>query len=305
MRKITLVLLSCILLFGCSNVQEQEKIDTQAPILELTRQRIHVDVDASIDYISYISSAFDDEDGDMMDKVMYNNIDTSETGKQIITYTLTDNADNTTMKQLIVDVVEYLNDTYFNPETCKAEEVEDPTDITVLVNKLHDINKEWEPDDLVAVCDNQDIYLRKEAAKAYEVFYNAAVKQGIELYSISGYRTYETQETYWNNQKSVYDITYASQYSAYPGRSEHELGLAMDVSYKTTGDRLSEEVADSDIGKFIVSDAYKYGFILRYPQDKTDITNYNYEPWHIRYVGVELATYLYENNLTLEEYYGE
>lgn len=79
----------------------------------------------------------------------------------------------------------------------------------------------------------------------------------------------------------------------------------MDVSYKTTGDRLSESVADSDIGQFIESDAYKYGFILRYPQDKTEITNYNYEPWHIRYVGVELATYLYENNLTLEEYYGE
>ncbi|MCD7809940.1 MAG: M15 family metallopeptidase [Erysipelotrichaceae bacterium] len=306
MKKILLVLLSCFLLFGCSQVEEQEEIDTQPPTLELTKQRIHVDIDATIDYTSYILSASDNEDGDnMIDEVTYNEIDTSEISNQIITYTLSDNAGNTTTQQLIVDVVEYLNDTYFNPETCVGEEVVDPTDITVLVNKLHYINEDWEPDDLVSVCDNQYIYLRKEAAEAYEAFYNAAVSQGIELYSISGFRTYETQETYWNNQKNVYDITYASQYSAYPGRSEHELGLAMDVSYKTTGNRLSESVADSDIGKFIASDAYKYGFILRYPQDKTDITNYNYEPWHMRYVGVELATYLYENNLTLEEYYGE
>ena len=92
-------------------------------------------------------------------------------------------------------------------------------------------------------------------------------------------------------------------YLDYPGRSEHQLGLAIDVSYTTQGDRLSEKVADSAIGKFIISDAYKYGFTLRYKKDKVAITNYGYEPWHIRYVGIDLATKLHDQNLTLEEYY--
>ncbi|MCD7950005.1 MAG: DUF5011 domain-containing protein [Erysipelotrichaceae bacterium] len=159
MKKIALVLLCCFLLLGCSKTDEQEEIDTQAPTLELTKQRIHVDIDATIDYTSYISSALDNDDGDIMEEVTYNEIDTSKIGKQIITYTLSDSAGNTITQQLIVDVVEFLNETYFNPETCIAEEVDDPTDITVLVNKLHYIDEEWEPDDLVSVCDNQYIYI--------------------------------------------------------------------------------------------------------------------------------------------------
>ena len=171
------------------------------------------------------------------------------------------------------------------------------------MNKLHQIPEGWTPDDLEPVIDNANQKLRKEANEAYTKFYNAAKAKGIDIYSISGYRTNATQTLYWNNQVKVYGEEYASQYSAYPGRSEHQLGLAIDVSYTTQGDRLSEKVADSAIGKFIISDAYKYGFTLRYKKDKVAITNYGYEPWHIRYVGVDLATKLHDQNLTLEEYY--
>ncbi|MEG0549448.1 MAG: D-alanyl-D-alanine carboxypeptidase family protein, partial [Coprobacillus sp.] len=73
----------------------------------------------------------------------------------------------------------------------------------------------------------------------------------------------------------------------------------------TEGNRLNEQVATSSLGKFMISDAYKYGFIIRYPKDKIAITNYAYEPWHMRYVGVELATKLTQENLTLEEYYNQ
>ena len=160
------------------------------------------------------------------------------------------------------------------------------------------------PDDLEPVVDNSSQKLRKEANTAYTKFYNAAKAKGIAIYSISGYRTNATQTSYWNNMNKVYGNEYASQYSAYPGRSEHQLGLAIDISFKTDGgDRLSEKVASSDIGKFIISDGYKYGFILRYPSDKIAVTNYGYEPWHIRYVGVDLATKLHDENITLEEYY--
>ncbi|MCD8027538.1 MAG: M15 family metallopeptidase [Erysipelotrichaceae bacterium] len=302
MKKILLGLISLALL-GCSATVE---IDSEAPTLQLTKKRIHVDVNSDIEYSSYISEASDNVDGDnLIDMVEYTTIDTSETGKEVVTYTLTDSAGNETKAELIVDVVEYINDSIFNPESVEVETVDDPTDVTVLVNKIYVIDEDWYPDDLVSVCDDSTIYLRQEAAEAYEKFYNAAVEQGIELYSISGFRTYETQSLYYSRAVTYYGLEHAAQYNAYPGRSEHELGLAIDVSYRKTGERLNSTVATSDIGKFIVSDAYKYGFILRYQEDKIDITNYAYEPWHIRYVGVELATYLYENGLTLEEYYGE
>lgn len=213
-----------------------------------------------------------------------------------MTYTL-----NELEASMIVDVVT-MYDKIYSPLGITPETIEDPDDITVLVNKQYAIPEDYVPDDLVTVVDSSQ-QLRKEAAEAYEAFYNAAVAKGISIYSISGYRTNETQTLYWNNQVKVRGEEYASQYSAYPLRSEHQLGLAIDISYMTEGDRLSESVADSEIGQFIVSDAYKYGFILRYPEDKTNITNYGYEPWHIRYVGVELATKLYEEDLTLEEYY--
>ena len=145
--------------------------------------------------------------------------------------------------------------------------------------------------------------MRHEANQAYTQFYQAAKEKGIEIYTISGYREPETQQLYWDNSVKVFGEEHAIQYNAYPRRSEHELGLCVDISYTMDGDRLSEKVADSPLGKFIESDAYKYGFILRYPQDKVRITGYGYEPWHIRYVGVDLATQLHQENKTLEEYY--
>ena len=157
-------------------------------------------------------------------------------------------------------------------------------------------------DDLEKVIDCSQ-KLRHEANQAYTQFYQAAKEKGIEIYTISGYREPETQQLYWDNSVKVFGQEHAIQYNAYPRRSEHELGLCVDISYTMDGDRLSEKVADSPLGKFIESDAYKYGFILRYPQDKVRITGYGYEPWHIRYVGVDLATQLHQENKTLEEYY--
>ena len=146
--------------------------------------------------------------------------------------------------------------------------------------------------------------MRHEANQAYTQFYQAAKEKGIEIYTISGYREPETQQLYWDNSVKVFGQEHAIQYNAYPRRSEHELGLCVDISYTMDGDRLSEKVADSPLGKFIESDAYKYGFILRYPDDKEDKTKIAPESWHLRYVGQDLATYLYKINLALDEYYG-
>lgn len=292
------IVLLCLLLCGCQKNDE-------APVLKLNKSRIQVDVNSSIDYLSYVHQAFDEVDGDLMSQVSYNEIDTSQVGQYQVLYSVKDKANHEVKQKLIVDVVKYYEDGIFSPIGVAFDTVENPDDITVLVNKKHAIPENWKPNDLEFVIDNNQQMLRKEANKAYTQFYNAAKEKGIAIYSISGYRTNETQTKYWTNMVKVYGEEYASKYSAYPLRSEHQLGLAIDISYKTTGDRLSESVADSEIGKFIVSDAYKYGFILRYPKDKVAITNYGYEPWHIRYVGVSLAKELHDKGLTLEEYYNE
>ena len=297
-KYLSFILAGLLLLSGCAKEE-----DKTAPTLELTKSRVNVAVNSTFDYQSFIQKAIDEVDGELVSEVKYNEIDTSKIGKQEVQYTLKDKSGNEVQQKLIVDVVKYYKNNVFSPLNVEPDTVENPEDITVLVNKLHQIPKGWVPDDLEPTIDNKNQKLRKEANAAYTKFYNDAKAKGIDIYSISGYRTNDTQTLYWNNQVKVYGEEYASQYSAYPGRSEHQLGLAIDVSYTTQGNRLSEKVATSPIGKFIVSDAYKYGFILRYPKDKVAITNYGYEPWHLRYVGVELATKLHESGQTLEEYY--
>ncbi len=291
-----------IFLAGCSSTLAK---DETSPELILTKHRIHVDVNQRIDYLSYVDKAIDDVDGDLKQKVTFNEIDTSQKGHQIIEYVVSDKAGNESKKRLEVDVVPMYKNGIFSPMEVEAVPVKNPEDVTVLVNKIHSIPEGWKPTDLEPSIDNPNQKLRKEANEAYTRFYKAAKAQGIPIYSISGYRVSSLQERYWKNMCKVYGEEYASEFSAYPNRSEHQLGLAMDVSFKTTGDRLSEAVADSKVGKFIVEHGYEYGFILRYPHNKVAITNYGYEPWHIRYVGQELATKLHHEGLTLEEYYKE
>lgn len=286
MKRVIIVFLMIFMLTGCLVPDEEKE-------LHLNEKRVQIALNESIDYLSYV------EDNAFVENVTYNTIDTSKVGTYTIEYKLDD-----TVKTLIVDVVKMYDGGIFSPIGITPNIVSDPNDITVLVNKVNSIPEGWEPDDLVKVVDSSQ-KLRKEAAEAYKEFYSAAKDKGISIYSISGYRSNDTQSLYWNNQLRVNGEEYASLYSAYPLRSEHQLGLAIDVSYKTDGDRLSESVEDSEIGKFIISDGYKYGFVLRYLKDKTSITNYGYEPWHMRYVGKELAKTLHESGLTLEEYYEE
>lgn len=285
MKKI-IIFIIVLFISGCSVNNTKVQEDN----LQLNNNRVMVSKGSEIDYLSYITCNNKDE-------VKYNQINNNKVGTYNVEYSY-----NGKKQTLIVDVVKMYKNNIYSPVGIKAKVVSNPDDITVLINKVNEIPKDYKPKDLVKVIDSSQM-LRKEAANAYKKFYQAAKKRNIEIYSISGYRTNKTQTLYWNNQCKVHGEEYASQYSAYPLRSEHQLGLALDISYKTSGDRLSESVEDSDIGKFIVSDGYKYGFILRYPKDKVSITNYGYEPWHIRYVGKDLALELHNKGITLDEYY--
>ena len=290
-QKICICLATLILLSGCSSTHQQEEYS-----LKLNRQRVQISQNSQIDYLSYIVGSDEDKEN-----VHYKPIDSSKLGTYQVEYINTNSQGQQTRKTLTIDIVKMYKNHIYSPQSIQPTIIENPEDITALVNKTHQIPDGWKPDDLVNVVDSHQ-QLRKEAAQAYKDFYLAAQERGIKCYAISGYRTNETQSLYWNRQVQIYGEEYASQYSAYPGRSEHQLGLAIDVSNQLTGDRLSEKVADSAIGKFIISDGYKYGFILRYPKDKVSITNYGYEPWHMRYVGKKLAKELHDNELTLEEY---
>lgn len=142
--------------------------------------------------------------------------------------------------------------------------------------------------------------LISEVMKAFNSMYADAVVLGLNLWIQSGYRSYDRQNTIYNNYVNSDGRDNADTYSARPGHSEHQTGLAFDLN------TIDDSFAYTDEGKWVNDNCYRYGFILRYPKGKNSITGYIYESWHLRYVGVELAEKLYNNGdwLTLEEYYG-
>ena len=176
------------------------------------------------------------------------------------------------------------------------EEVEN--DLTILVNKYHKLPDNYVPNDLVALSYNSNYYLRSEAAEAFENLTNAGILDGVVFYPFSPYRSYETQEVLYNRYVNRDGVDAADTYSARPGFSEHQLGLAVDVRSNTLNDNLTPEHYE-----WMLNNSYKYGFIVRYPKGKQHITQFMEEPWHIRYLGVELATKVHNSGLTYDEYY--
>lgn len=145
--------------------------------------------------------------------------------------------------------------------------------------------------------------MKAVAALALESLFNAAEDEGHILFAISGYRSYERQVTLHNYYIKTRGIKYTKQVSAYPGSSEHQTGYSMDISTSSENFQLNTSFGKTPEGIWVAENAHKFGFIIRYPEDKIDITGYTFEPWHLRYVGNPHATYLYLNNLTLEEVY--
>jgi D-alanyl-D-alanine carboxypeptidase len=178
--------------------------------------------------------------------------------------------------------------------------------ITQIANKQYSLSSSYVPDDLVwlDLPSTRDTQMRSEAATALTELFNAAQSDGIELYCCSGYRSYETQSELYQWNVDTYGQTEADLVSAKPGTSEHQLGLAMDVTSESVGFDLLESFGETEEGQYIADHAHEYGFIIRYPQGKTAITGYSYEPWHLRYLGVDVATDIYNSGKTMEEYYG-
>lgn len=176
-------------------------------------------------------------------------------------------------------------------------------DSTMLVNKYYKLDKTYIPtlttlDRAYAVNDKQQV--TPETKEAFQKMCDDAKKDNIYIYSGSAYRSYSYQNTLFNNRAKMEGLDYANKTAAKAGYSEHQTGLSMDLMNKNY-DYIS---AEDEEYEWLINNSYKYGFILRFPKDMDSITGYTYEPWHFRYINVEIATYLKENNLTYEEYYG-
>lgn len=182
----------------------------------------------------------------------------------------------------------------------------DKGDVLVLVNKLHAVSKNYKPTDMVAIkgsyTTNQGLEMKADAYKAFKKMRKAAKADGIRFKICSAYRTYSTQKWLYNNYLNTMGKKLRDIRSAYPGRSEHHTGYAIDLVTKSTGWTLTQDFAKTSEGKWINKHCAEYGFIIRYPKGKTDITGYDYEPWHLRYVGVDAAEEITEQGITLEEY---
>ena len=182
------------------------------------------------------------------------------------------------------------------------------TDITkgdlILVNKFYHLSSDYIRDDLKNASLQYSYSNNKVSEKVLDAFekmrQDVMNELNVKLMINSSYRSYEEQEEIYNEFKKV-SLKYADSYAARPGYSEHQTGLAIDIT--SLEHPSSKSFSESDEYKWLIDNCYKYGFILRYPEGKDNITGYKTESWHFRYVGLEAAKKTHDENITFDEYY--
>lgn len=256
-----------------------KKEDNENPIIDLNKKNT-ITVTKGNTYKDQNVTASDNCDGDLTDKIETSSIvDTNKSGTYTITYKVKDSSGNETTSKRTIKVVEKTTTSNFYQDI-----VAGPTYINgiLIVNKKYSLPK------------NFGNGLTTETKNAFNKLQAAALVDGFNLKITSGYRSYNTQNTLYNNYVKKDGVTKADTYSARPGHSEHQTGLAIDVGPGV--------IRDSAIAKWIKDNCAKYGFIVRYPDKMTYITGYQYEPWHLRYIGIDIATEIMSKGITLEEY---
>ena len=188
-------------------------------------------------------------------------------------------------------------------------------DYTFLVNKDHLLSSDYVPENLVITDNNENNFhdykdaslkpmISADIMPYFEALRNAALDAGLRKIIVdSGYRSFEYQKVVFDKSVVEKGLEETLRLVSLPGSSEHQTGLAIDIAYMDNGVYI-EKTSDEDPEiKWLKENAYKFGFILRYPEGKEDVTNIQYERWHYRFVGVEMATILYAEGITLDEYY--
>ncbi len=178
------------------------------------------------------------------------------------------------------------NETTSSPEGLEVINGRTYVDGILIANKSYALPSDYAPG------------LDPETESQFNKLSAAAAKEGLNIYLSSGYRSYSYQSQIYSNYSSIYGAETADTFSARPGHSEHQTGLAIDVN------SIDDSFAGTPEAEWLAKNAHHYGFIIRYPADKVDITGYKYEPWHLRYLGTETAAKVYNSGLCLEEYLG-
>lgn len=246
-------------------------VDTTKPEIILQGNEVTIYQNDTYNEPGY--TATDNYDKDITSKVkVTNNIDNKKTGTYEVTYSVSDSSKNKTEIKRKVNVIE-------KPKT-QGTYIKG----ILIVNKKYSLPANYNPG------------VDQTASTALKQLQQAASTAGHNIPLISGFRSYSRQQTLYNNYVARDGQALADTYSARPGHSEHQTGLAFDVG------KLDDNYGSTPAGIWLKENCHKYGFILRYPKGKESITGYQYEPWHIRYVGVEHATKIMNQNITLEEY---
>ena len=227
--------------------------------------------------------------------------DSEKPGTYVMYYKASDSSNNTTSKEFKLVVKE--NNNVKISKTKKGNTIKNYYGVTyiddvIIANKTYSLPSNFVPNNLVTI--NGYIKVVDYVKEAYNVLKSDSSVLGLNIYASSGYRSYSDQKYIYDNYVRMDGMVKADTYSARAGYSEHQTGLAIDLN---TVDMSFDGTSESN---WLKDNCWKYGFIIRYPKDKENITGYMYEPWHIRYVGKELARVLYNNGswLSLEEYYG-
>ena len=263
-------------------------VDTTAPVIE-AEDNITINIDDEVDLVKY-ATVSDNSKEDIKVEIE-GDYDLDKAGKYNLKYVAKDSSGNEVSYDFILNIVEDPNNRSFVTSKGFVAKVVDGVtyiDGVLIVNKTYSLPEGYGSG------------LTTNTTNAFNSMQKDASKEGLNLYIPSGYRSYYTQKTLYNNYVARDGVANADTYSARAGHSEHQTGLAFDLN------TIDESFANTKEGKWVSDNCYKYGLILRYPKGKENITGYMYESWHLRYVGVELATKLYNNGnwITLEEYYG-
>ena len=189
--------------------------------------------------------------------------------------------------------------------------IADPASPWAVVNKGRKLPNQYRPADLVVPkvtlrypAGGSEMQLRTEAAEALQKMIPAAKGDGLKLMLASGFRSYSTQSAVYARHVRDYGQVEADKVSARPGHSEHQTGWVADVAPASGKCVITECFGEMAEGRWVAAHATEYGFIIRYPSGKESLTGYSYEPWHIRYVGMELAAEIAKTGQTLEQFFG-
>lgn len=256
-------------------------VDTQSPIIELMSNRVELKRDATFEPLSNIERIYDVVDGNLETYSVIHDVDTSTPGEYEVVVRAMDKNMNIQVEKYIVAVEGLVEKPVEEKEENQLRYIEN----ILFINKQYSLPSSYKEDN-------------EEALNALKKLQEAAKKEGHELAIIDDYISYSEQKRLYNEalKDSSYEV--ASKTVEKPGHSEHQAGLAFDVGSK------DKEFGNTDAGKWLAEHCAEFGFIIRYPEGKEEITGYEYSPSHIRYVGEKHAKLIHQWKITLEEYLG-